>query len=363
MVWDSTPNSPVRTPIPGGWYGSELARNPGSWRIPLPSEVRDDLLRIAADLGSGGISADPYQPRPQVNARTRSLIAELYRRLAGEPGVVVLTGFPVTEGPELTEAAYLLLGKLLGQPVMQRLDGNLLARVEAAGPDAKVPGAQRIVTPSMLPFHVDRSTDLIGLLCVRSARAGGLSRLISFKMVHNLLLARHPDLLSVLYQPLPIHVPPTWGPSGDQAPYWCEAPIFSQVDGHFSAYYSRMLMEEAQLFPDAPRLAHRMAAIDAIDELTEEPGLPLEMALQPGDLQLINNLSLLHSRTSYRDETPGHGRLLLRLHLAFAGSPALPTGYAALFGASTAGTYRGGLWRTHQVQEWFGTPLRAGGAA
>jgi hypothetical protein len=95
MVRAATSNSPVWAPVPGGWHGSDLAADPGSWRVPLPREVHDDLLRAAAELGSGGISADPRQPRPRVSARTRSLVAGLYRRLAGEPGVVVLTGFPV----------------------------------------------------------------------------------------------------------------------------------------------------------------------------------------------------------------------------------------------------------------------------
>jgi hypothetical protein len=37
------------------------------------------------------------------------------------------------------------------------------------------------------------------------------------------------------------------------------------------------------------------------------------------------------------------GRLLMRPHLAFAGSPALPTSCAALFEATGAGTYQGGV--------------------
>jgi hypothetical protein len=265
----------------------------------------------------------------------------------------------------------LLLGKLLGQPIMQMLDGNLLARIEAAGSEVMVPDAQQLalgapelVLPITLPFHVDRCTDLIGLLCVRPARAGGLSRLVSCRAVHNLLLARQPDLLSALYQPVPVYVLQMQGPAGEQPPRWCKVPMFSQVGGHFAAYYSRRLVEGGQQFPDAPRLTQQVvAALDAVDELTGEPGLPLEMALEPGDLQLINNLSLLHARTAYQGEIPGQGRLLLRLHLAFAGSPALPAGYTALLGASAAGTYRGGLWRTRETQEWFGTPLRAGGAA
>jgi hypothetical protein len=364
MTSASAPNSLVDAPISGGWHGSEMAADPRSWRVPLPSEVRDDLLHVAADLGPGGISADPRQPRPQVGARTRSLVADLYRRLAGEPGMVVLTGFPVTEGLELTETAYLLLGKLLGQPVRQMLDGNPLARVEATGLDANVPGMGGLVEAMKLPFHVDRCTDLIGLLCIRPAWAGGLSRLVSSRAVHNALLVRHPDLLSALYQPIPLSVLEMRGPDGELPPCWREVPMFSRVNGHFGVYYSRRLAEGGQQFPDAPRVTQQVAAaLDAVDELAEEPGMALETALQVGDLLLSNNLTSLHARTAYEEGGTGQGRLLLRSHLAFAGSPALPAGYAAIFGAAAAGTYRGGLLRTREVQEWFGTPLRAGGAS
>lgn len=78
--------------------------------------------------------------------------------------MVMLTGFPVTEWPRLTESAYLVLGKLLGQPILQTRDGRLLARVEDT-PDVKVPGAQRgRAFGEALPVHIDRCTDLIGLL-------------------------------------------------------------------------------------------------------------------------------------------------------------------------------------------------------
>lgn len=360
MVRASIPNGSMRAPIPGGWHGSELVRDPGSWRVPLPADVRDDLLRAAANLGSGGISADPRQPRPKVSERTRSLVAELYRRLAGEPGVVVLTGFPVTESRDLTEAAYLVLGKLLGQPILQTQDGNLLARVEDT-PDVKVPGAQGVVRSEALPFHIDRCTDLIGLLCVRSARTGALSSAVSSRAIHNALLARHPALLSVLYQPVPIHVPPMRDSGGDQPPHWCEVPIYSQVDGHFAAYYSRIVVDLAQQFPDAPPLTQLPVAMDAVDELVAELGLSLEFSLEAGDLELVNNLSVLHGRTAYQQEPSGRGRLVLRLHLAFAGSPALPASYGELFGATAAGAYRGGLSRTRETREWFGAPVPAGG--
>jgi hypothetical protein len=48
--------------------------------------------------------------------------------------------------------------------------------------------------------HTD-SCDLVGLLCLRNAQAGGgVSRLTSAISVHNTLLVEHPGVLAALYR-------------------------------------------------------------------------------------------------------------------------------------------------------------------
>lgn len=42
-------------------------------------------------------------------------------------------------------------------------------------------------------------------------------------------------------------------------------------------------------------------------------------------------------------------------------SPELPPGYAAIFGSTKAGTYRGGLWRTPEMRQRFGILLAMAG--
>lgn len=354
------PKPSTNGPVPGGWHGSDLATHPETWRVPLTAEVNDDLLRAADALAPGELGllgADPSRPRPAVSEPTWSLVGDLRRRLAGEPGLVVLTGFPVSEDHKLTEAAYTILMMLIGQPVLQRLDDDeLIVRVEAQ--PAGVPGAGRIGLTGALPPHVDRATDLVGLLCLRSSESGGLSFAVSSKSVYNVMLERHPELLAALSRPVPIHVPRQHRPNGRVDARWCELPVFSRIDDHFMSYYHRIHVEQTQRFPDAPRItAQQAAALDAVDEVSLIPELRLEMPLEPGDLQLINNLSIMHARTAYSGDTPGNGRLLLRMHAAFGGSAELPPGYSAIFGSSTAGTYRGGLWRIPEMRGWFGTPL------
>lgn len=340
MVRASDFRAPEIKRVPGGWVGSERAADPGSWRLPVPERLADELLHIA---GPDGVVINPLRPRPTVSAESRSFIADVHRRLAGEPGFVVLTGFPVSDRPGLTERAYALFGLLVGAPVREdALDERFITCI----------GRSRRPRDHLRRFHVAPSTDLIGVLCVRPARRGGTSRVISSRRLHNVMLDEYPDLLRELYQPLPVQVPPLRVPAGREAPRWCRIPMFSQVDGQFAAQCDRGLVERSQAFDDAPPPRQfQVAALEAVDEVLNRPDLWLEMSLRAGDLQLVNNLCVMHARTSFHDD----GRLLLRMHLAFAGSPALPPDFAPLFGATAAGTYRGGKWRTGN--ERLGTPL------
>jgi hypothetical protein len=356
-------NESKLTPTPGGWTGSDLAREPESWRLGVPDSVCEELLRVARDLVRDNVVMDPFQRKPAVSEHTQSLIAELHRRLAGEPGFVVLTGFPVPEEPGLIEAVYSAFGLLVGDPIRANAYDELLIRsLENLGRDANIKREQGDRRSIELPFHSDRAADLIGLLCVRPAHRGGLSRWVSSKKVHNILLEEHADLLAVLYQTVPFSMHPLRAPAEDEVRQWCEIPIFSRVDGGFAAHYERSFVESAQAFDDAPRLTPRQtAAINALNEVLRRPELALEAKMCTGDLQLVNNLHVLHSRTAFHDAHGKKGRLMLKLQLAFAGSPGLPTEYTPLFGATAAGTYRGGAWRVGKFGDRLGTPVDAVG--
>lgn len=350
---------PTASPVPGGWLGWRLAADDDQWRLPLTSTVVDDLLRAAAGLGAEKVAADPFQDRPAVSAETQAMVAEVTRRLAGALGFVVLRGFPVDD-PALATAAYWGLGLLLGRPTPQNLHGDLIVRVENTGPDPTLPGVQRHRVGEELPFHVDPCTDLIGLLCIRQADVGGLSRLVSTVALHNILLDEYPDLLPVLYEPFPLLLPPLGLPDGPVVHSVGQLPVFSCTNGQFAGRYVRRYMEETQQLSHVPRITERqVAAMDAVDEVLSRPGMALEMELEAGDLQLINNFSILHARTAYHSDVKGKPRLLLRLWLAYAESPALPEAFTTMFASTAPGTYRGGVLRTGDWQNRFGIPLRA----
>ncbi|EST38934.1 hypothetical protein N566_04785 [Streptomycetaceae bacterium MP113-05] len=310
--------------------------------MPVPAEVAAELVSLAQEVLAEGTESGPLAPAGEVSAPARALAEEASRRLDRGPGFVVLRGFPVTEPPQVVETAYQIFGRLLGRPVSQTRDGEFLARVEDRGADISRPTQRGHRSASDLAFHADR-TDVIGLLCVRSAAEGGLSRLVSSRILHDTIQAERPDLLAELYGCLPND---QRGEERPGTPGWCPLPVFSREGGDFAARYLRRFIEDSQRHPDAPRLTVRQReSMDLLDEILERPGVCLGMELHPGDLQFIDNYRLLHARTAFRDTAgEGAGRLLLRLWLAVPYSPALPAEYAALVGDTAAGAYRGGVW-------------------
>ena len=68
------------------------------------------------------------------------------------------------------------------------------------GEDAANPFVRRYRTAGDIAYHCDLA-DAVGLLCLRGARRGGASRIVSSVSVYNELLRRRPDLIDRLYEP------------------------------------------------------------------------------------------------------------------------------------------------------------------
>jgi hypothetical protein len=182
---------------------------------------------------------------------------------------------------------------------------------------------------------------VVGLLCLREARKGGDSLLVSALTIFNEMRRTRPDLLARLLRPMP-HDRRGEVPEGQQ-PYFM-IPVFSWQAGELTVFYQRQYFDSAQRFADAPRLAPEdVEALDAFDALANDARLHLTMRLAPGDLQFVHNHVMLHDRTGFEDaEHPEQKRHLLRLWLAAPGARELPPAFAARYGSIAVGD-RGGI--------------------
>jgi alpha-ketoglutarate-dependent taurine dioxygenase len=233
-------------------------------------------------------------------------------------------GFAILRGltherysPAEMQVGYWLVGQMLGQPVEQNVQGTLLYDVRDYGQDVRQ-GARFSVTNAESSFHTDNSfgltiVDYVGLLCLRAARSGGLSQVVSGYSAYNELLSRHPDVLEVLSQPW--HIDRRGGLRPGDAPT-VRYPVLSW-DGHDLVYrYLRYWIESGHEKAGEPLSAARRTALDVLDAVLNEPGLRQEFDLVPGDMYFINNRWILHNRTAFEDHPePEQRRHLVRLWL------------------------------------------------
>ena len=337
---------------PYAWKGAELQHRTDWIRAFRPSELAEIDAAVQGVKRRGlkwvDVTREDF-PLPGFAAE----LARIAHELETGRGMLLMRGLPLAYSPDDLRLAYWGIGSHLGTAVSQGGRGELLGIVEDEGREVENTRRRGSKTAGALPFHADRC-DVVGLLCVRKAKSGGLSRIVSAAAIHNEVLRRRPDLLDVFYA--------DWHNSrqGDEQPGESRAypkPIFGFRDGHFTGLFSPAYIRYAQEFPEVPRLSEQQEeALELFGTLSDE--LALDMAFEPGDIQLLNNHLIYHARTRYDDyREPDRKRLLLRLWLAVPGSRPLPRGYELLFGSIEAGAVRGGVparegWRdVNQLRE------------
>ena len=156
---------------------------------------------------------------------------------------------------------------------------------------------------------------MIGLLCLQRAQRGGESRIVSSAAVYNEILTRAPHLLDVLYEPM------YWDRNDEQSPGedpYFQLPVLNDVGGRPRFFYIGWYIRDAQRHAQVPRLTRdQLAAMELIETIANDPEFYVEMDFRPGDLQLLNNSVILHSRGAYDDyDEPERKRHLLRLWLS-----------------------------------------------
>jgi Taurine catabolism dioxygenase TauD, TfdA family len=301
---------------PALWRGDELQHAPEKWlHVLTPAEIAE--LRDAADaIARSGkplarVEAHDFAPRALA-----PLLADVRARLERGLGFVLLRGVPVREiGKEASALGYYWLGLQLGVPVSQNTSGDLLGHVRDTGAKPSDHDVRLYKTRAELAFHTD-GADIIGLLCLRSGRSGGVSRIASSPFVFNEIVRRRPDLAPLLLRTYQHHAHGQYGPNG---PKTFGLPIVALQGSVF-----RMLLltwyirNAAQDFPEIAGLdGAQRELLDLLEAIPQEPGVALDMSFQPGDVQLLKNSVILHARTEYQDwDEPDEKRHLLRLWLS-----------------------------------------------
>ncbi len=337
---------------PDAWLGSELEKD-DRWQQHFDdADLReiDAAVSVLRDNGQdwSSMTSKADFPLPVLTKKLSRVAAELEHGC----GLVNIKGLPVDQydDADLNRICY-GIGLNLGTPIYQNYSGELLRDItdelqdtdavnnnRLFAKDGSVFHSSRARTASNAPlrFHTDRA-DVVGLLCVRQAEKGGLSQLASSVQVHNEIVCRRPDLARLLYEK--IHRSRHGEEkNGSQMTYGI--PVFGVRNGKFTSHYSRTYVEAAQELDNVPRMSdNQWEALDLLAEVAKE--ICMEMRLEPGDIQLLNNHVIYHARSSYKDGT--NQRCLKRIWLSMPNSRALPEEQAILWRNVEAGETRGGI--------------------
>jgi hypothetical protein len=300
----------------GVWTGRDLQAD-ASWIHPLSPESLEEIdraLGIAKRTGARIPFGRDAFPLPHVSEELDSILDEV----ENGRGFVLVRGIPRSRySDEECELIYWGLGVHLGTPVSQNARGHLLGHVRDEGRTINDPNARAYQTRMRMDFHTDMlPVDLLGLFCVRRAKSGGESKVVSALTIHNVLREERPDLLEVLYGTFHLD----WRgeePAGER-PFF-SLPMFSERDGRVTtricslAYYTSAARFGQRYAPSALQVE----ALRKVQEIANRPELMLSMEFEEGDIQLINNHMTLHARTSYEDyDEPHLQRHLLRMWIA-----------------------------------------------
>jgi hypothetical protein len=307
----SIPTVPITGPA--AWKGPELASDP-CWVHRLSAEEIAELRQAIADARKTGLPCTALAREHVALPRLGPVIRGWMQDLNHGRGFVLVKGFPVLDcSKEDAALAYWAIGRHMGDPVPQNKEGELLGHVRNTGELETNPRARLYKTTRRQDFHTD-GADIIGLFCLRRARAGGLSQIVSSASIYNEILRRRPDLAPLLFEPL------YWDRAGEHPPGekpYATLPICQLVNGRLRTFYIGWYIRNAQQYAEVPRLTEEQdQLLGLIEEIANDPAFHLDMDFEPGDMQFLKNSTILHSRTAYEDfDEPDRQRHLLRLWL------------------------------------------------
>jgi hypothetical protein len=309
--FDRPHEAPALSPVasPAAWKRPDLEGAP--WRVRLTSGEASELQSAVSAWRARGLPLSKLT-KAEFQLPTLAPKIEMWRaEVATGRGLQVVSGIPV-EAWSVEEACIFFwgFGQHLGRPGAQNRKGDLLGHVRDTGADRQDRYVRQYLTTQNIPFHCD-AADLVGLLCLRRAKSGGLSRIASSVSVYNEVLRRRPDIAPRLFEPFMLDtrdeaeanglkvlpVPPCRYAGGVLRTFW-HSEYFRTSQRHEGV---RLTAVENQLF-------------DLYDEISASPDFHVDMDLEPGDVQLLSNHTVIHARTDYVDfPEPDRKRHLLRL--------------------------------------------------
>lgn len=334
------------------WSVSELKADP-TWVFDLSDDEREQLIGLVRRGRVEGRDLLDYRPDDFALADIPEAVTASFEEAYRGRGTALLHGLP-RQGVSEEEFALMtwVIGLAVGVALPQGKASQYLSPVRDAGQSYRNSSGRGYNTNSDLEFHIDGG-ELVALTCYNSARAGGQSMVASSWRAYEIFAAERPDLLDALHEPIAFN---NQGEEGPGEPPFRLRPIYALLDGIPYCGFNRNRIQAAQTREDVERLTDRQReAMDVLDEILRRPDVLFTMHLAPGDMQILNNHFVIHSRTAFEDyDEFERKRLLYRLWIMPPQADALPPSLADFYGSSAPNMLRGGIKGQH-----FGARCRA----
>jgi len=292
------------------WMGRDF-RNDDSWIATLTRNQIAELSEAAGKCIARGLAVTEVK---REDFRLKSLVPLIEawaEEINNGRGFVLVKGLPAAGlGDAQVRTIFWGIGLYMGSPVSQNSYGEMLGEVYDEGVKMGTGRVRGYRTNQRLMFHTDRA-DIVGLMCQRAAKSGGLSSIVSSTRIYNEIARNHPEYLAPLEHGY-IHANMEEG--GAFTTY--RMPVYSVKDDTVSCRILRNTIENARKMGHAKYTELETAALEYMDALTNDADMRLDMELERGDMQFINNYTTLHARTAFEDfPEPDKKRHMVRLWL------------------------------------------------
>jgi alpha-ketoglutarate-dependent taurine dioxygenase len=314
----SIPRSRLDGPIV--WDAAILQPTDGIVR--LEDDARRELDEIVITLRGNRLPIEMLEPHAFQMEACHNMMGRVKATLENGVGFVIIDRLPLEEYSKAeATAVYWILSQLVCPPVAQSWDGKMIYDVRDTG---KPPGngVRPDVTNAEQNFHTDNSynvcpPDYMALLCLRTAKEGGVSSIVSFHTVYNEMLESHPKLVDRLFAPFLFDRNKEHAPGASPV---ISHSIMQVANGVITGRLSRRHVINGHAMVSVPLDFEGEEALDTLEATMNQPKLIREFIFEPGQIQFVDNRRLGHRRTGYTDYAEeDRKRHLVRLWLRSTG--------------------------------------------
>lgn len=296
------------------WIGPALKDE--DFVVPLAPDCLGELEAVVAEQRKAPVPTLILSPEHFRLDACRRMIERVRHRLDHGLGFVILDRLPVDrwQAQEITDL-YWLLGNLLEPPVAQEWSGRMIYDVRHDG-KPYTDDTRGALTPEGLEMHNDSSmgeapANYISLLCLQTARSGGMSSLSSAYAAHNHFMREHPDLVERLYRPFYRDRQQYQAPGAQQTNHY---PIFTLEERGLRIRFNSRVIRRGYAKTGQTLDNAGTEAVDIMDGFLSDPAHRHDFWMERGQIQILNNRVIVHGRTPYVDhDEPERRRHLMRL--------------------------------------------------